>query len=93
MIKLLKQTSEFYCSTEVEAEEILSNRKEESLGRIIKTQIEAKDNYVKLSITEEYDTFVNLEKERKQEDEENDIEYYDMLDEENRLIEYTEEEV
>ncbi len=53
MVQLLKQSTEFYCSTEKEADELIHTRKTESLGKVVKTQVEVKENFVKVVIAEE----------------------------------------
>ncbi|KAA9291232.1 hypothetical protein QP168_09420 [Aerococcus urinae] len=73
MIKVLNQTTEYYCSTEKEAQDILDKRKADldtitddgrKLGRIMKQILEDKvtsDNqYYKLTIKEEYNLAVDV---------------------------------
>ena len=50
MIKLLKQTTEYYCSSEEEAQKVIKERQEKSLGEIVKRNIENKDMHIKLTI-------------------------------------------
>ena len=86
MIKLLNQTTEFYCSTEEEAHQVIDNRKNESEGSIVKQSIEVKDNYIKLVIKEEYFTAIELSKMEPTDENE----YYEMFDEDGLLIEHKE---
>ena len=86
MIKLLTQVTEFYCTTENEADETLLTRKKESLGSVMKHSTEVKDNYVKLVIKEEYNTAIELQKQEPED--END--YYEMFDGEMKVIEHVE---
>lgn len=85
MIKLLNQTTEYYCSSSEEAEEILINRKEESVGTIVKHTVEDRGTHTKLLIKEEYDTVVEIQKAEKEAEQEAEVkasepQYYEMLD-------------
>lgn len=87
MIKILKQTTEYYCSTEQEADSMFQKRIKEAYGEIIKRQIDVKDNYTKLTITEEYNVALDLSKD----DPRDPNEYYDLFDENLKMIEHKEE--
>lgn len=90
MIKLLNQTTEYYCSSSEEAEEVLNNRKEESVGTIVKHTVEDKGTHTKLLIKEEYDTVVDIQKAEKEAEAEADVpEYYEMLDSDGEVIDAT----
>lgn len=91
MIKLLNQITEYYCSTAEEAEEILSNRKEESVGTIVKHTIEDKGTHTKLQIKEEHDTVVEIQRAEKEAEKEfeaktSEPQYYEMLDSDGEVI-------
>lgn len=85
MIKLITQTTEYYCTTNEEAEQVLTERKAESLGNIVKHTIEDKNEYVKLVVKEEYNRVVDLLKD----DTQDSNEYYEMFDADNLIIERT----
>lgn len=75
MIKVLNQTTEYYCSTEEEADKIIAKRKEDleaitpegrKLGRLAKWNVEDKTSsdaqYYKLTLKEEYNLIVDVAK-------------------------------
>ena len=78
MIKLAKQTTEYFTSNESEALEVINKRKSESLGEVVKQSIEVKNEYIKLIITEEYMTHVAFQDEQQNDD---PNEYYELMDE------------
>lgn len=77
MIKLINQTTEYYCTTEDEAEKVLLERKEHSVGKVVKHTTEDKKEYVKLIIKEEYNVATELAKE----DTQDTNDYYELLEE------------
>lgn len=86
MIELLKQTTEYYCTTEEESKRVIQERVENSSGQIIKQTIENKKTHYKLTITEEYNSSIELAKE---EEEKDPNEYYDMFDSDGKVIEWS----
>ncbi|MHA6585950.1 hypothetical protein [Aerococcus mictus] len=74
MIKTLTQTTEYYCSTKEEANQVIEERKKElskvigdrRLGELVKQTIEAKTSsdyeYTKLTLKEEYNLPLDLAK-------------------------------
>ncbi|MGX7091208.1 hypothetical protein [Hutsoniella sourekii] len=78
MIKVVSATTEYYCTTEDEAHQVVHGHKQRTLGEVTRQQIDIKEDYVKLVVKEEINSFAELAKQ----DARDNNDYVELFEEE-----------